>query len=119
MSKTQFMSFALIAIGFCSRLSLISKAWTNELADAYTLLGTWMKTFPKETLTSGDIDYEQQLPSSIGIFFTETIPDLPADLPDVAFKIEENAQTGGNYNGDSCGALKYHIGQYLTPILCC
>ncbi|KAF9376211.1 hypothetical protein CPB97_010988 [Podila verticillata] len=95
MSKTQFMSFALIAIGFCSRLSLISKAWTNELADAYILLGTWMKTFPKETLTSGDIDYEQQLPSSIGIFFTETIPDLPADLPDVALKIEERTQTGG------------------------
>ncbi|KAG0088612.1 hypothetical protein BGZ93_006016 [Podila epicladia] len=96
MSKTQFMSLALIAIGFCSRLSLISKAWTNELADAYTLLGTWTKTFPKETITSGDIDYEQQLPPSIKMFFTETIPDTPAELAaDVASKAEENVQSGG------------------------
>ncbi|KAF9311824.1 hypothetical protein BG003_006930 [Podila horticola] len=96
MSKTQFMSLALIAIGFCSRLSLMSKAWTNELADAYTLLGTWMKTFPKETITSGDIDYEQQLPSSIEKFFTETIPDIPAELAtDVASEAGKIVQSGG------------------------
>ncbi|KAF9334912.1 hypothetical protein BG006_001262 [Podila minutissima] len=95
MSKTQFMSLALIAIGFCSRLSLISKAWTNELADAYTLLGTWTKTFPKETITSGDIDYEQQLPPSIEIFFTETIPDIPVELAaDMTSKAEESVQSG-------------------------
>ncbi|KAG0348420.1 hypothetical protein BG005_011540 [Podila minutissima] len=94
MSKTQFISLALIAIGFCSRLSLISKAWTNELADAYTLLGTWTKTFPKETITSGDIDYEQQLPPSIETFFTDTIPDIPAELAaDVASKAEESVQS--------------------------
>ncbi|KAG0027064.1 hypothetical protein BGZ81_005896 [Podila clonocystis] len=96
MSKTQFMSLALIAIGFCSRLSLISKAWTNELADAYTLLGTWMKSFPKETVISGDIDYEQQLPPSIDTFFTEIIPDIPSELTaDAPSKAEEIVQSGG------------------------
>lgn len=112
MSKTQFMSLALIAIGFCSRLSLISKAWTNELADAYTLLGTWTKTFPKETITSGDIDYEQQLPPSIETFFTDTIPDIPAELAaDVASKAEESVQSGGNCSGRSCDVSKEQSSQ--------
>lgn len=113
MSKTQFMSLALIAIGFCSRLSLMSKAWTNELADAYTLLGTWMKTFPKETITSGDIDYEQQLPSSIEKFFTETIPDIPAELAtDVASEAGKIVQSGGNCCGRPSDASKEQSSQY-------
>ncbi|KAG0334922.1 hypothetical protein BG004_000207 [Podila humilis] len=96
MAKTQFMSLSLIAIGFCSRLSLISKAWSHELGDAYTLLNTWMSTFPKETIAVGDIDYEKQLPPSISAFMVEDMPDLPVELPaEVVAKVEDKAAVEG------------------------
>lgn len=77
MSKTQFMAFALIAIGLCSRLSLVSKAWAKEYVDCYRLLETWMKTFPKEEARIEEVDYEAQLPDSIDSVLTASSPDIP------------------------------------------
>ncbi|KAF9917376.1 hypothetical protein BX616_001190 [Lobosporangium transversale] len=65
MSKTQFMSFALVAIGLCSRLSLLSKAWVGELMDCYELLSEWIKSFPNEKGHSELVDFEAQLPESL------------------------------------------------------
>lgn len=77
MSKTQFMAFALIAIGLCSRLSLLSKAWAKEYVDCYRLLETWMKTFPKEDTLVDEVDYERQLPESIDSVLVASSPDIP------------------------------------------
>ncbi|KAF9082944.1 hypothetical protein BGX23_011942 [Mortierella sp. AD031] len=77
MSKTQFMAFALIAIGLCSRLSLLSKAWAKEYVDCYRLLEAWMKTFPKEEARVEDMDYESQLPESIDSVLVSSAPDIP------------------------------------------
>ncbi|KAF9358106.1 hypothetical protein BGX26_002474 [Mortierella sp. AD094] len=76
MSKTQFMPFALIAIGLCSRLSLVSKAWMSELADCYILLCKWIKSFPKEETPMDSIDYESQLPESIESVIATNTPDI-------------------------------------------
>ncbi|KAG9070686.1 hypothetical protein KI688_008225 [Linnemannia hyalina] len=81
MSKTQFMAFALIAIGLCSRLSLLSKAWAKEYVDCYRLLETWMKTFPKEETLVGEVDYERQLPESIDSVLVASSPDIPDTQP--------------------------------------
>ncbi|KAG0307056.1 hypothetical protein BGZ98_001150 [Dissophora globulifera] len=78
MSKAQFMAFALITIGLCSRLSIVSKAWTNELADGYELLGAWIKSFPKENNLPEAVDYEKQLPESINSLMATTVPSIPA-----------------------------------------
>ncbi|KAF9563534.1 hypothetical protein EC968_004806 [Mortierella alpina] len=84
MSKTQFMPFALVAIGMCSRLSVISGAWTNELLDCYRLLEAWMKTFPKEEDLPIEVDYESRLPESVDSIFPSTVPDIPSSaLPPV------------------------------------
>ncbi|KAG0288131.1 hypothetical protein BGZ96_008055 [Linnemannia gamsii] len=77
MSKTQFMAFALIAIGLCSRLSLVSKAWAKEYVDCYRLLETWIKTFPKEEARIEEVNYEAQLPDSIDSVLTASSPDIP------------------------------------------
>jgi hypothetical protein len=77
MSKTQFMAFALIAIGLCSRLSLVSKAWAKEYVDCYRLLETWMKTFPKEEARVEEVDYEAQLPDSIDNVLIASSLDIP------------------------------------------
>jgi hypothetical protein len=77
MSKTQFMAFALIAIGLCSRLSLLSKAWAKEYVDCYRLLETWVKTFPKDEGRVEEMDYESQLPESIDSILASTSPDIP------------------------------------------
>ncbi|KAF9090464.1 hypothetical protein BGX29_011477 [Mortierella sp. GBA35] len=77
MSKTQFMAFALIVIGLCSRLSLLSKAWAKEYVDCYRLLEAWMKTFPKEEARVEDMDYESQLPESIDSVLVSSAPDIP------------------------------------------
>ncbi|KAF9990640.1 hypothetical protein BGZ75_000838 [Mortierella antarctica] len=78
MSKTQFMPFALVAIGMCSRLSLISSAWTNELLDCYRLLETWIKTFPKEEGLPMEVDYESRLPESVdSLLLSTVVPDIP------------------------------------------
>lgn len=77
MSKTQFMAFALIAIGLCSRLSLLSKAWAKEYVDCYRLLETWMKTFPKEETVVVEVDYEKHLPESIDSVLVACSPDIP------------------------------------------
>ena len=77
MSKTQFMAFALIAIGLCSRLSLLSKAWAKEYVDCYRLLETWMKTFPTEETFVEKVDYERQLPESIDSVLVASSSDIP------------------------------------------
>ncbi|KAG0370869.1 hypothetical protein BC939DRAFT_453035 [Gamsiella multidivaricata] len=77
MSKTQFMSFALIVIGLCSRLTVLSKAWTSELVDCYELLNTWIKLFPKEDTRSNSVDYEGQLPDSIHSLIAAKVPTIP------------------------------------------
>ncbi|KAG0064794.1 hypothetical protein BGZ90_002046 [Linnemannia elongata] len=77
MSKTQFMAFALIAIGLCSRLSLLSKAWAKEYVDCYRLLETWMKTFPMEEMLVEEVDYERQLPESIDSVLVASSSDIP------------------------------------------
>ncbi|KAF9121812.1 hypothetical protein BGW39_010234 [Mortierella sp. 14UC] len=79
MSKTQFMAFALIAIGLCSRLSLLSKAWAKEYVDCYRLLDTWMKTFPKDEARPNEVDYESQLPESIDSVLASSLPDIQDD----------------------------------------
>ncbi|KAG0305299.1 hypothetical protein BGZ97_001154 [Linnemannia gamsii] len=85
MSKTQFMAFALIAIGLCSRLSLVSKAWAKEYVDCYRLLETWMKTFPKEEARVEEVDYEAQLPDSIDNVLIASSLDIPeTQLPVVS-----------------------------------
>ncbi|KAG0199907.1 hypothetical protein BGX28_006890 [Mortierella sp. GBA30] len=78
MSKTQFMSFALIAIGLCSRLSVICNAWINELVESYRLLENWIKTFPEEDDIPKQVDYESQLPESIDGVLASTEPDIPS-----------------------------------------
>ncbi|KAI1316282.1 hypothetical protein EDD11_010190 [Mortierella claussenii] len=77
MSKTQFMSFALIAIGLCSRLSVTSKAWTSELMDCYELLERWIKSLPKEEELLGAVDYESRLPTSIQSVILDCVPEVP------------------------------------------
>ncbi|KAF8937722.1 hypothetical protein BGZ58_002266 [Dissophora ornata] len=100
MSKTQFMSFALIAIGLCSRLSLVSKAWMNELVDCYEFLGTWVKSFPKENLPLGAVDYEKQLPESINSLITTNLPEIPNILPvSVSSRATEQASIMGSDMG--------------------
>ncbi|KAF9907804.1 hypothetical protein EC991_010496 [Linnemannia zychae] len=79
MSKTQFMAFALIAIGLCSRLSLLSKAWAKEHVDCYRLLETWMKFFPKDEARVEDVNYESQLPESIDSVLASSLPDILDD----------------------------------------
>ncbi|KAF9201404.1 hypothetical protein BGZ49_008356 [Haplosporangium sp. Z 27] len=86
MSKTQFMPLALTAIGLCSRLSLISKAWSTELVDCYVLLEKWIKSFPKEENVLNFGDYESQLPESIDIVIAENTPNIP-EIP-IASDIE-------------------------------
>ncbi|KAF9965999.1 hypothetical protein BGZ70_003612 [Mortierella alpina] len=81
MSKTQFMPFALVAIGMCSRLSLISGAWTDELLDCYRLLETWIKTFPKEEGLPIEVDYEIRLPESVDSILPSTAPAVPNPAP--------------------------------------
>ncbi|KAG0273223.1 hypothetical protein BGZ95_010959 [Linnemannia exigua] len=77
MSKTQFMAFALIAIGLCSRLSLLSKAWAKEYVDCYRLLETWMKTFPRDEARVEEVDYESQLPESVDSVLASSLPEIP------------------------------------------
>ncbi|KAF9932988.1 hypothetical protein FBU30_006812 [Linnemannia zychae] len=80
MSKTQFMAFALITIGLCSRLSLLSKSWENEYVDCYRLLENWIKVFPKEEACEEEIDYENQLPVSIDSVLDSSSPDIPSSM---------------------------------------
>ncbi|KAF9430013.1 hypothetical protein BGZ94_008672 [Podila epigama] len=115
MSKTQFMSFALIAIGFCSRLSLISKAWINEMAETYSLLDTWKASFPKEEIPRGEIDYEQQLPSSIDALFEEQIPDLPTRVPTDELPSTPSEDTGFSRGGVDIGEVISRPSQPATP----
>ncbi|KAK3813361.1 MAG: hypothetical protein J3Q66DRAFT_348117 [Benniella sp.] len=88
LSKTQFMPFALIAIGLCSRLSIMSKAWTTEFVECYELLATWMKLFPKEVIVEGSTDYEKQLPTTlesviaINMITASEIPEI-SEIPGV------------------------------------
>ncbi|KAG0264209.1 hypothetical protein BG011_007243 [Mortierella polycephala] len=81
MSKTQFMSVALIVIGLCSRLSVISKAWTHELADCYSLLEQWIKAFPKNESLLETVDYEKELPDSLDSLIAASLPDIIPDTP--------------------------------------
>ncbi|CAO3575231.1 unnamed protein product [Mortierella alpina] len=81
MSKTQFMPFALVAIGMCSRLSLICRVWTDELLDCYRLLETWIKTFPKEESLPMEVDYESRLPESVDSILPSTAPTVPHTAP--------------------------------------
>ncbi|GJJ76305.1 hypothetical protein EMPS_08664 [Entomortierella parvispora] len=95
MSKTQFMAFALITIGLCSRLSVISKAWVNELQDCYILLEDWMKVLPKEVIEPGTVDYEKELPESLSEVLSSlsaTVPDTP--LPSTPIPIPDNDSIG-------------------------
>ncbi|KAG0041557.1 hypothetical protein BGZ83_001655 [Gryganskiella cystojenkinii] len=104
MSKTQFMSFALITIGLCSRLSVISKAWANELQDCYALLEEWMKLLPKETVAQGVVDYENELPESLNEVLDRSstrVPDTPLpstpalpNLSDTTLNIEDGSDLG-------------------------
>ncbi|KAG0235796.1 hypothetical protein B0O80DRAFT_500550 [Mortierella sp. GBAus27b] len=77
MSKTQFMPLALIAIGLCSRLSVMSKAWTTELVDCYELLVPWMRLFPQEEIAQGMEDYEKQLPETLESVIATNVPTIP------------------------------------------
>lgn len=97
------MPFALIAIGLCSRLSIMSKAWTAELVECYELLATWIKLFPKEVLVQGSTDYEKQLPTTLesaistNILTTSDIPeilDIPV-VPGVSTSLQGSFQSVG------------------------
>ncbi|KAF9161456.1 hypothetical protein DFQ26_004532 [Actinomortierella ambigua] len=79
MSKTQFMSFSLIAIGLCSRCSVLAKLWSQELVDCYKMLQGWIHDFPQgDRLQLKDIpDYERELPKNIEDLFQESAPEIP------------------------------------------
>jgi len=83
LSKTQFMPFALIAIGLCSRLSIMSKAWTTEFVECYELLATWMKLFPKEVIVEGSTDYEKQLPTTLESVVTTNMITA-SEIPEIS-----------------------------------
>ncbi|KAG0379481.1 hypothetical protein BGX24_000221 [Mortierella sp. AD032] len=107
MSKTQFMAFALIAIGLCSRLSLLSKAWAKEYVDCYRLLETWMKTFPKDEARVEEVDYESQLPESIDSILISSLPETsgaqlptPAHQPAIQSALTPSAEAAGSDLGE-------------------
>ncbi|KAG0245034.1 hypothetical protein BGW41_004291 [Actinomortierella wolfii] len=83
MSKTQFMSFALIAIGLCSRCSVMARLWTQELVDCYRMLQGWIGDFPQgDRLQLKDVpDYEKELPKKIEDLLQEPTPEVP-QIPD-------------------------------------
>ncbi|KAG0226958.1 hypothetical protein BGW42_003278 [Actinomortierella wolfii] len=83
MSKTQFMSFALIAIGLCSRCSVMARLWTQELVDCYRMLQGWISDFPQgDRLQLKDVpDYEKELPKKIEDLLQEPTPEVP-QIPD-------------------------------------
>ncbi|KAF9277637.1 hypothetical protein BGZ68_009153 [Mortierella alpina] len=106
MSKTQFMPFALVVIGMCSRLSLISGAWTNELLDCYRLLETWIKTFPKEEDLAIEVDYESCLPESVDSILPFTGPETP----------NATAQSTLQHLSTEAGDLGEVIARIETPV---
>ncbi|KAF9179382.1 hypothetical protein BGZ51_006947 [Haplosporangium sp. Z 767] len=92
MSKTQFMSVALIVIGLCSRLSVISKAWTHELVDCYSLLEQWIRAFPKHESLLETVDYEKELPESLDCLIAASVLDITPDTPLPTTLIESTQQ---------------------------
>ncbi|KAF9582420.1 hypothetical protein BGW38_000230, partial [Lunasporangiospora selenospora] len=78
LSMEFFMSLALVSIGICSRLSVISRAWIHELSECYTLLATWIPSFPAiAPPTPDETDYEKDLPKAIEDLVKDELPALP------------------------------------------
>ncbi|KAF9979102.1 hypothetical protein BGZ73_006339 [Actinomortierella ambigua] len=102
MSKTQFMAFALIAIGLCSRCSVLSKLWSQELVDCYKMLQGWIKNFPQgDRLQLKDIpDYEKELPVTIEDLFQTSVPDIPP-IPDETITQQQPNQTASGIDDAS------------------
>ncbi|KAF8941128.1 hypothetical protein BGZ47_007488 [Haplosporangium gracile] len=112
MSKTQFMAFALIAIGLCSRLSLLSKAWAKEYVDCYRLLQSWMKTFPEEGPLVEEVDYESHLPESIDSILVASSLDIPnTQLPSTS--LYQSADDSPEPTPAKAEALSLDLGEVI------